>query len=131
MGSGVEFSQEIFDEICDRLSDGESLRKICSDDDMPNKGSVFKWLASDEKLSDQYARAREVQADALFDDCLDIADGVSPEDVQKARLRIDTRKWMAGKLRPKKYGDKVQQELSGPDGGSIPVSLNVGFKSAD
>lgn len=114
-----EFSQELFDQICEELSDGVSLRDICSRPDMPNKGSVFRWLADDKKLSDQYARAREVQADAIFDDCLSIADQYERDErtsdgamdhINRARLRIDTRKWMAGKLRPKKYGDKMEIE---------------------
>lgn len=120
----TRFTQDIFDEICERMSDGESLRDICKADDMPNKATVFRWLANDQALSDQYARAREVQADAIFDECLSIADNaendwmernaegnegwaVNGEHLQRSRLRIDTRKWMAGKLRPKKYGDKL------------------------
>lgn len=113
------FSQELFDTICERLSDGESLRDICKHDDMPNKATVFRWLANDAKLSDQYARAREEQADVLFDECLSIADQYDQaaekleggtDHIQRAKLRIDTRKWMAGKLRPKKYGDKLEVE---------------------
>lgn len=103
----AKFSQKLFDEICGRLADGESLRSICKSDDMPSTTAVMNWLAKDEALVEQYARARDAQADALFDDCLDIADSGNAEDHQRARLRIDTRKWMAGKLRPKKYGDKI------------------------
>ena len=117
----AEFSQELFDEICEQIADGESLRKICEAEDMPNKATVFRWLANDETLSDQYARAREVQADALFDDCLSIADQYDQakenlegtDHIQRAKLRIDTRKWMAGKLRPKKYGDKLDVTSGG------------------
>lgn len=123
--SMAEFSQELFDKICERIADGESLRTICIDDDMPNKATVFRWLAANEALSDQYARARETQADAIFDEILDIADNaandwmerngsedegwqVNGEHLQRSRLRIDARKWMAGKLRPKRYGDKLE-----------------------
>lgn len=135
----TEFSQEVFDTICERLADGESLRSICSDDDMPNKATVFRWLGSDENLSDQYARARESQADAIFDEILDIADDArndwmerggeddagyqaNGEHIQRSKLRIDARKWMAGKLRPKVYGDKIQQEHTSPDGSMTPVA---------
>lgn len=126
----AEFSQELFDRICERIADGESLRTICADEDMPSKTTVFRWLANDAALSDQYARAREAQADAIFDEILDIADTavndwmetngqddvgyrVNGEHIQRSRLRIDARKWMAGKLRPKVYGDKVDVEHSG------------------
>ncbi|MHA3913860.1 terminase small subunit-like protein [Halovulum sp. GXIMD14793] len=105
-----KFSQALFDKICDRIANGESLRSICQGKDMPSKTAVFKWLKADGNgsLVDQYVRAREGQADAIFDECLNLADEVNgPEDVPKARLQIDTRKWMAGKLRPKVYGDKI------------------------
>jgi len=115
-GEPTRFSQKLFDTICERIADGESLRSICSDDDMPSKAAVFKWLAKDSSLVDQYAHARDTQADTLFDDCLSIADQYDSmtekleggtDHIQRAKLRIDTRKWMAGKLRPKKYGDKI------------------------
>lgn len=128
-----KFSQRIFDRICERIADGESLRSICDDKDMPHKTNVFRWLADEENdhLRDQYARARDAQADALFDDILEIADdarndwmerkngdGVpigwqeNGEAIRRSQLRIEARKWMAGKMRPKKYGDKLDVEHS-------------------
>ena len=121
MGRPSDFTQETADTICERLADGESLRAICSDADMPSTSAVCRWLASNEAFREQYAHARELQADALFDDCLAIADGTTlkaKEDVQDRRLQIDTRKWMAGKLKGK-YSDKTKHEHSGPDGAPI------------
>ena len=132
-GRPTKFSQKLVDTICQRIADGESLRSICHDNDMPVTSTVCKWLAENERFSEQYAHARQAQADAIFDDCLDIADDsgvdvsvdengkytVDGEAIQRARLRIDTRKWMAGKLRPKKYGDRVLNEHTGPDGGPM------------
>lgn len=100
-----KFSKALFNKIVDRISNGESLRKICEGKGMPDRSSVFRWLADDEKLRDQYARARDWQADAYADDCTYIAD--TEDDPQKARVMIDARKWHAGKLAPKKYGDKL------------------------
>jgi hypothetical protein len=111
----AEFSQALFDTICERIADGESLRAICREDGMPRKASVMRWLAADATLSDQYARAREMQADALFDDCLTIADDTSREPNDR-RMSFDARKWMAGKLRPKVYGDKAVIEGPGENG---------------
>lgn len=130
------FTPELADLICERIANGESLRSICRDDAMPACSSVFKWLNENKSFSEQYARAREAQADALFDDVLDIADDarndwmethaedsmgwrVNGENIQRSRLRVDARKWMAGKLAPKKYGEKVTTELTGKDGGPI------------
>lgn len=117
-------------QICDRIANGESLRAICADEDMPAKSVVFKWLAEDTQFSDQYARARETQADAVFDDILSIADDArndwmarngnddegwreNGESIRRSQLRIDARKWMAGKLKPKKYGERLELNHSG------------------
>lgn len=110
-GKPTAFDQEIANKVCDRLADGESLRSICQDPDMPTKAAVFRWLGANQEFADQYARARETQADSLFDDILVIAD--TEDDAAKARVRIDARKWMAGKMRPKVYGDKIGVEHSG------------------
>lgn len=110
-----KFSQELFDTICERISAGESLRKICKDKDMPSCTAVNKWLGSNPDLVSQYARAREAQADAFVDEMIGIADDANL-DPQDRRVRIDTRKWLAGKLRPKVYGDKVQHEGPGEGG---------------
>lgn len=117
MGRPTDLTSELADAICERLADGESLRSICCDEKLPNKATVFRWLAKNGDFRDQYARAREAQADSLVDEIIDIADdaGLSEAfEVQQARLRVDSRKWLAGKLRPKVYGDKL--ELAGdPD----------------
>ncbi|MQX90299.1 terminase small subunit protein [Sinorhizobium meliloti] len=124
------YTEEIALRICERLADGESLKAMCEDEDMPSKSTVFKWLSENPAFSDMYARAREAQADALFDDVLSIADDgrndwmqrnfgeetrwvENGEALRRSQLRIDARKWMAGKLRPKKYGDKLDVEHSG------------------
>ena len=93
--------------ICERLVAGESLRTICADEGMPSPSAVFDWLAADPAFSEQYARAREAQADTLAAEVVQIADDAeaTPDGIGKARLQIDARKWYAAKLRPKVYGD--------------------------
>lgn len=113
VGRPSSFMQEVADDICSLLAQGESLRKICERPRMPAMSSVFKWLNENQQFSEQYARAREAQTEAMLEDVLMIADGATPEDVQVAKLRVDARKWAMSKLAPKKYGDKVTQEISG------------------
>lgn len=113
MGRPSSYSDEIADEICNLIADGQSLRTICADDDMPNKATVFRWLAAHESFRDQYARARDAQADALVDEMIDIADAADADNAQAARLQVDARKWVASKLKPKLYGDKVQHDHDG------------------
>jgi len=105
--SGDYDRQEVISTICTRLVEGESLRAICRDEEMPAISTVMLWLTQDEILSEQYARAKAEQADTLFQETLEIADTADNETVNLARLRIDTRKWMAGKMRPKVYGDRL------------------------
>lgn len=125
VGRPSGFTQEIADAICERLCEGESLRTICDAPDMPNKATVFRWLAANEAFSDQYARARETQADVIADEILAISD--EEPDPQKARVRIDARKWLAGKMRPKVYGDKVTNVHSDPDGKAINAGPTIIF----
>ena len=119
------FSGKLADEICELLADGKSLREICRDDAMPAKSTVCKWLAENPEFADQYTRAREIQAEALVEESLEIADDatndwmlrnrdgkesweLNGENIQRSRLRVDTRRWFASKLAPKKYGDRLE-----------------------
>lgn len=110
---------------------------------MPGQTTVFRWLADNETFRKQYAHAREAQADAIFDEMLDIADDavndfmerksdkgegweLNGEHVQRTRLRLDTRKWMASRLAPKKYGDKVDHTHANPDG--TPITFTTVYE---
>ncbi len=112
--------------ICARMSEGESLRSICRDDSMPDKSTVFRWLAAHAEFRDQYARAREARTDAMAEEILEISDDgsndtyevdgreVTNQDViARSRLRVDTRKWLMARMAPKKYGDRLEQVLTG------------------
>lgn len=134
MSRHTDYSDDIVDTICSRIAEGESLRTICDDESMPGLRTVFDWLADDryEAFRTKYARAREVQADTLFDEMLDIADDgrndwmqkknaegdvtgwqENGEALRRSDLRIKTRQWMASKLQPKKYGEKLELEHGG------------------
>jgi hypothetical protein len=124
MSRPSDFTQELADQICAQLSDGQSLRAVCRQESMPSATSVFNWLRSNRSFLEQYARAKEESADAMADDILDIADDKA-EDAQSRRVRIDARKWIASKLKPKRYGDKVETTLTGPDGGPVQVEGRI------
>lgn len=120
-----------------------SLREICKLPGMPDRHTVIRWLLTREEFRAQYAQAREAQADALFEEVVEIADDgrndwmarqdagdrelyeLNGEHVQRSRLRVDARKWAAGKLAPKKYGDKVLAEVSGVDGAPLAPAVSV------
>ncbi len=111
------FNEELAAEICGRIADGQSVREIARAVDMPARSSIFLWLSKYEAFSDQYAKACEARTQYLADELLDIAD--ADGDVQRDRLRVDTRKWVLSKLVPKKYGNKVTAEITGAGGGPV------------
>lgn len=134
----MEYSPELADAICELISSGKSIREICSADGMPDKSSIFRWLGKHDEFRDQYARAKEEQTELYADELVEIADDISNDvsgelqmpnsvAVQRARLRVDTRKWILSKLLAKKYGDKLDMNLSGKDGGPIQASIAVTF----
>ena len=114
----AKFNQLTFDIICQRMAEGQTLRKICAEPDMPNITTVWKWANASSDLGKQYAHAREAQADAQFERIGDIVDDVERGRLEPAQARtmIDALKWTAGKLRPKVYGDKAIIEGPGENG---------------
>lgn len=97
--------------ICERIASGQSLRTICENSEMPARSTVHKWLSESESFRDFYGIARELQADELAGQVLQIADTAT--DAQLAKLRMDARIWYAGKVRPKKYGPRAEIENTG------------------
>lgn len=119
---------KLVEEILRRIADGESLRSVCRSEGMPSRETVREWLDKDTDLAGQYARAVSERADVLVEDMLEIADaarGGDAEAVQAAKLRVDTRKWVASKMAPRRYGDRAAVELSGPAGGPVQVESIV------
>jgi hypothetical protein len=123
MGRPSLYSEELKTKILTRMSAGESIRSVCRDAEMPDITTIFKWLSDADKqdFAQQYARARELQAESLFEELLEVARGKEGSDVHRDRLTVDTMKWVVSKIVPKKYGDKNQVEVSGPDQGPIEV----------
>jgi len=112
----TEYTIEKAAEICARmlLRDEEgrlmSLRKICQADDMPSESTVYLWIARNPAFSEMYARAKEERAHMAAEDIIEIAD--TEGDPNKARVRIDARKWYASKLNAKHYGEKQEVDLN-------------------
>ncbi|NJB67510.1 hypothetical protein GGQ74_001150 [Desulfobaculum xiamenense] len=137
MGRPSRFSARLAETICSRIAEGDSVRAICAEADMPAMSTVFRWLAEREGFREQYARAKEVQVERLVEEMLDIADdatrdtvtrttrggdeydGPDVEWIQRSKLRVDTRKWLAAKLLPKKYGDRLNLDHSGEVKGGV------------
>lgn len=120
------YSKKLAEDICSQISAGSHLNAICKQANMPTRTTVYKWLESNPAFADMYARARDERTDLMADEIIDIADQTFGDTaaVMKARLQVDTRKWLMAKMSPKKYGDKIQQEITG----DLDVSLRVKFE---
>lgn len=112
---------------------GESVRSIVKDKKMPSSSTIFRWLLDEDKKEfwEHYEKARNVQAELMFEELLEIADDgtndwmereydngntnivLNGEAIGRSRLRVDTRKWYLSKVLPKKFGDRVELEHSG------------------
>lgn len=111
-GRPTRYRPELGDEICRRIAEGASLRTICAETEMPDMSTVLRWVREDrESFRKHYAEATEARAHALVEEIITLADSADPDNVQVQRLRVDTRKWFAGKVLPKLYGDRLQADL--------------------
>ena len=133
-GRPVEYKESIADEVCLRLTEGEPLVRICKSSHLPDVSTIYRWLIRFPLFCEMYTRAREEQADTNADEIIAIADEdpkfteykdkdgnvvdikIDTAYVAYQKLRIESRKWTAAKLKPRKYGERIAME--GVDGGA-------------
>jgi terminase small subunit-like protein len=134
MGRQSSYTPEIAVSICEGMIEGRSLREVCRAPGMPDESTVRKWAQDDvQGFAALFRRATEIRAARFVDEILDLCDAdctftdesgrvrVDQGAVAQARLRVDTRKWLASKILPKVYGDRLVTEHVGKDGGPIQM----------
>lgn len=131
--------------ICDRIANGETLRAICRDEEMPPWQTVYGWISIYPDFSERIARAREAGFDAIAEQCLDIADEgafditeaddgrliVDHEAIQRSKLRVETRLKLLSKWSPKKYGERIQQDIGNQDDKPFKTDSTVTLTAAE
>lgn len=137
----VEYSDELADEICEAIgTDSKGIQALCNENPhWPTRKTIMKWIIKHPHFGDKYTKAKVHQVEAIVDEILDIADDTSrdtiikknkdgseyevcnTEWINRSRLRVDTRKWLASKLAPKIYGEKIQN--SSPESQSLLQNL--------
>lgn len=144
MARASTYTDEVAADICERLANGEPLATMCRDNDhLPAWRTVYDWMDARPDFAAAIARAREIGFDVIAAGCLDIAEDGShdykhkkrsngeeyeefdAEHVQRSKLRIETRLKLLAKWDPKRYGDKITNELTGPNGGPMETSITV------
>jgi hypothetical protein len=140
-GRPTKYTRAMANDLCEHLSTGKPLTTWCKQKGNPKYSTVMNWLwrESDYKgeFEKKYARAREQQAECISDQIMDIADddtgdivmkedkrgrkykAVDHENINRSRLKVDARKWIASKLLPKKFGDSTSVKVGGEEGGAI------------
>lgn len=109
-GKPSKFTQQLADEICQRMSLGEPLAQICRDHHMPDPATVWRWQQTRADLSQAIARARIIGFDVIADECLAIVDN-ELEDPASRRVRTDVRLKLLAKWDPKRYGERIEQAI--------------------
>ena len=143
MGAGRPsvFTEQLFNEICDKIAYSDrGLVSICKELNI-NACTFYDWIGKDNELSNKYARARELQADFIADQIIEISNtpvqGTKTKETERGvevttgdmiehrRLQVDARKWKASKLYPKKYGDKVDVTTDGEKITNTPAMIKL------
>jgi hypothetical protein len=124
------YSPRLAAQICARIAAGEAVRAIAQTPGMPASSTIYLWLNTQEDFRLLHAAACEERADALAEEMVAIADDCSGdwkaggkdgkervfdrENLARAKLRIETRRWRAARLAPRKYGDRAEATGAGP-----------------
>lgn len=130
--------EEIFNQICLEVSEGEAVRNVLKQEGMPSSKTFYAWMQIKpkdkpdtqevkENRVKQYQDATDERASHIFEEILKIADDqegdvyyndegkecTNHNVISRSKVRIDARKWMLSKLNPKKYGDKIDHTTGG------------------
>lgn len=127
--TATTYTPELAAKFCAAIADGKSIRAVCKMDGMPSKAAIFRWLREHPEFEKLYEIATDERADTLVDEIVEIADNcrVDADSIRKAKLRIHARVEQAQRMKPRKYGNKMQ--LTGDGGG--PVQHQVSKLSDD
>jgi hypothetical protein len=139
MAYSKEDKESLFSLLLLEVENGFAITNICSRDGMPILSTIHNWMDNDEGMKEAYLKAVNIRSERIFEEILMIADKqdkdvyydkdgnevVDHNVVNRSRLQVDTRKWMLGKMNPRKYGEKLDVTS---DGGKIQAIQIVGMK---
>lgn len=144
-GRPTDYNLEIAKEICDKIASCSiGMKKLCaSHEHWPHLDTFYMWLRRHKEFAELYARAKIDQVSALVDEIIEISDDsthdtivkqdhdgndyevCNSEFINRSRLRVDTRKWIAAKLVPRLYGDNVAARELAEDIKELKESLGL------
>ena len=130
-GRPTSYTKELGDIICSQIADGTSLKRICEAENTPDKKTVYMWMRTNEDFRNNYAQATLDRTEAQLEElnelgaesiqtALSTGDKRAGAVVQAYKLKADNMKWVMARMKPKKYGDKIDMTT---DGKAITVEL--------
>lgn len=142
MPAAINWTPELEQSIVDWIADGKTLREFCRQDGMPSHDAVYDHEDLSESFKQRIARARLRGEEVIAQDCLQIADNTqigqiitekpdgtteikTADMIEHRKLRIHTRLQLLAKWNPRKWGDKLQQEVTGKDGGPLQIISTI------
>lgn len=134
----TKYTLKLAEKVCAEIMNGRSLRSICTDAGMPNKSTVMRWMAGNEDFVKLYTAAKAIQAEGFADELIAIADTpqlgkktvrkngkvetTTGDMIEHRKLQVSSRQWIIERILSKKYGTKIQQEITGRDGGPVVIA---------
>lgn len=115
LGRPTDYNDVLVDKLLVLVSEGKSMRTIAATEGMPDVTTMFDWLRKYSDFAQRYAHAKEEAADTFVEELIELTDMANVDnmiDIQKRKLQVDTRKWIASKLKPKRYGEKLDLAIS-------------------
>lgn len=112
-GRPSTYTPERAKSYCERLSRGDLAVEISAEPGMPSLDCIYRWKEAHPEFREAYARAREQQAQACAERAVISGRNATSEDAAAARVRFDADRWLAARIDPKNYGDRIQQEVTG------------------
>lgn len=130
MSRPLSYTPELAAKICEKLASCGSLRAVCREEGMPDRNTVMRWVVDNVNgFAAEYARAKSLGIDEFVEETLEIADDgtndwmmtqhgpqLDSEHVQRSKIRIETRRWLAERMEPKKYGARTGLDVTNSDG---------------
>ncbi len=125
----MKYDAELAAKVLDLLAQSGSLRRVCRELGV-SRNSIIPWVVDNtEGFGDAYARAKEHGIDTLVEETLDIADdgsndymetehgpALNSESIQRSKVRVETRRWLAERLAPRRYGLRQGLDVTSSDG---------------
>lgn len=124
VGRPTVYTPELADRMMIEIAAGMSVRALCEDHSWtPDKKTFYTWMYKHPEFLHKYDKAKQAQAAWAAELIEEISDTATNEDIQVAKLRVDTRKWTASRLLPKKYGDRQTVDNTSSDGSMTPTKI--------